>query len=188
MFLPIDKYPFLQKLKANTDVIAAEFASQQSAPFMENFLAPKISDLDSHTSYWVKEGGFDSSQIGYDARDGSWASFALYKKGFPIKICDVASCFPVTHRLLLEIPNLNFASFFKLAPSSGTKDHSHSESNLIFHLCLTDLDGKSVLHCGNEEIVMSKKGDYCLFDYSIHHSSFNSSSRNRINLVVDFSI
>jgi hypothetical protein len=186
MFYPIEKYPILKSIQEKNALIVSEFNSQKEKEFMKNFMTAKLPDLNSHTEYWIKEGGFDETQIGYDARDGSWASFPLFKKGFPIKWYDVEECFPETINLIRAVPGVNFASFFRLGPNSGAKRHSHLPSNLIFHLCLVDLDKDSELECNNVKTVFRKKGDHCLFNYSLPHSSFNFSNENRINLVIDF--
>lgn len=186
MFQPIDKYPILEKIKSSFEIIANEFEAQKNEELMKNFMISALPDIHSHTQYWIKEGGFDETQIGYDARDGSWASFPLFKKGFPIKWYDSEKIFPETIKLINQVPGVNFAAFFRLGPDSGAKRHTHVQSNLIFHLCLTNLDADSELECNGEKTYFRKKGDHCLFNYSLPHSSFNSSSQNRINLVIDF--
>lgn len=186
MFYPIDNYSFLKNIRDNVDVIANELTAQLGQDLMADFINSKVPELNSHTHYWIKEGGFDETQIGYDARDGSWASFPLFKKGFPIKWYEVEKIFPETHHLISQVPNANFASFFRLGPNSGAKRHQHLQSNLIFHLCLVDLDKDSELECNGEKVIFRKKGDWCLFNYSMPHSSFNHSTNDRINLVIDF--
>lgn len=186
MFYDIEEFPFLKKLVLNTKELADELEWQMQQPFMAGFISPTVPDLNSHTEHWIRENGLESSQTGYDSRNGSWGSFPLYKKGFPIKWYNVNETFPKTINSVLAIPGLNFSAFFKIAPGSGTKEHAHQNSNLIFHLCLTDVKGKSVINCNGEEKILSKKGDWCIFDYSLPHSSLNSGNNSRINLVIDF--
>lgn len=188
MFYDINNYPFLKPIQDNIDVIVDEFNAQKKKELMQDFLNSTIPEIKSHTQYWIKEGGFDETQIGYDARDGSWASFPLFKKGFPIKWYNVNESFPETIKLIESVPNVNFASFFRLGPNSGAKRHQHLQSNLIFHLCLTDLNNDSELECNGEKKIFRKKGDWCLFNYSLPHSSFNFATENRINLVIDFTV
>lgn len=186
MFNDIQSYPFLKVIHSKTEIIVKEFNSQKGKEFMKNFMTAALPEINSHTDYWIKEGGFDETQIGYDARDGSWASFPLFKNGFPIKWYDVDECFPETIKLIRAVPGVNFASFFRLGPNSGAKRHSHLQSNLIFHLCLVDLDNDSELECNDVKTTFRKQGDHCLFNYSLPHSSFNYASIDRINLVIDF--
>lgn len=186
MFYEIENFPFLKNMVNNVDLFAEEFLRQKGQPFISDFLNAPLPELNSHSQYWIKENGIDSSQIGYDARDGSWSSFPLYKKGFPIKWYEVEKAFPLISEGISKVPDLNFSAFFRLAPGSGTKEHRHAAANLIFHLCLSDVDGESVLACDGKEKIISKKGDYALFDYSKPHSSFNSGKTDRINLIVDF--
>jgi aspartyl/asparaginyl beta-hydroxylase (cupin superfamily) len=186
MFYPIDKFPFLEQIRRNVDAIAMEFEAQMKTPLLHNFMHSEEPEIHAHSDYWIKEGGFSSGQIGYDARDGSWGSFPLYKKGFPIKWYDVEKTFPKTFANVMTVPNVNFSAFFKIAPGAGTKEHKHAQQNLIFHLCLFDIEGHSVLTCNGEEKVLSKKGDCAVFDYSKAHSSFNFAKQTRINLIIDF--
>lgn len=186
MFQSIDAFPELLKIKSSFETITKEFELQRDRELMKEFILSALPDIHSHTQYWIKEGGFDETQIGYDARDGSWASFPLFKKGFPIKWYDPESTFPETLKMIQSVPGVNFAAFFRLGPGSGAKRHTHIQSNLIFHLCLTDLDADSELECDGKKTFFRKKGDHCLFNYSLPHSSFNPSHQNRINLVIDF--
>lgn len=186
MFYDIKEFPFLEAILRDTDKLAAELEAKMKLPFMENFFATTLPDLNSHTEHWIRENGLEASQSGYDARDGSWASFPLYKKGFPIKWYDVHDSFPETIARIERVPSVNFAAFFKITPGSGTLEHAHNESNLIFHLCLSDVGGESVITCNGEQKIIRQKGDWCIFDYSLPHSSFNSGSKDRINLIIDF--
>jgi aspartyl/asparaginyl beta-hydroxylase (cupin superfamily) len=186
MFYDIKDFPFLENIVANTDLLALELESKMNLPFMANFFATTLPDLNSHTEHWIRENGLEAEQAGYDARNGSWASFPLYKKGFPIKWYDVNTEFPETISLINSIPKVNFAAFFKITPGSGTQEHVHLESNLIFHLCLSDVGGESVITCNGKNKIIKQKGDFCLFDYSLPHSSFNYGKKDRINLIIDF--
>lgn len=186
MFYDIEKFSFLKEIIRNTDMLVDELESQRHEPFMANFFSPTLPDLNSHTQHWIRENALESEQIGYDTRDGSWASFPLYKKGFPIKWYDAESSFPKTLKSILSVPEVNFSAFFRITPGSGTKEHAHKESNLIFHLCLSDVEGESIINCNGVEKSLSRKGDHCLFDYSLPHSSTNKGKKDRINLIIDF--
>lgn len=187
MFYDIRLFPFLESIVSNVDAIAHEFELRKNEPFMADFVNAPLPELKSHTEHWIKESGIDAANTGYDARDGSWSSFPLYKKGFPIKWYDAENSFPVAFKHILNVPGVNFSSFFRLAPGSGTKEHAHKLSNLIFHLCLFDVEGDSVLSCDGEDKIIKKKGDYAIFDYSKPHSSFNYGKNDRINFAIDFS-
>ena len=59
--------------------------------------------------------------------------------------------------------------------------------DLIFHLVLDDLDGDDcMITCGGQSRRTSRRGDWVLFDYSQPHSSFNRTTRSRINIILDF--
>ncbi len=191
MFYDLKDFPFLQNLVDNVDKVGEELLHlKNNSTFMERFYdyppSTPIEEVTTHVDYWVRESGIHPDQIGYEARNGEWVAFALYKTGFPIKWFDVNKEFPFTIQEILKVPNVNFSAFFRIAPSAGSNEHSHNKANLIFHLTLYDLDGESVMRCNGEEKILSKKGDWCIFDYSKPHSSFNFSKTDRINLIIDF--
>lgn len=191
MFYNLDSFPFLKTLVDNVDIVGKELMDlKNSSNLLDKFFDyppdTPLSETTSHVDYWIREGGFHPDQIGYEARNGEWVAFALYKVGFPIKWMDVEKLFPFTYQQIIKVPNANFAAFFRIAPNSGSNEHQHNKANLIFHLCLFDLDADSVMRCDGEEKILRKKGDWCIFDYSKPHSSFNYSSGDRINLVIDF--
>ena len=95
--------------------------------------------------------------------------------------------FPLTTGLVADVPALNFCSFFRLAPGAEVLEHRHRHRNLIFHLVLDDLDGDDcMITCGGQSRRTSRRGDWVLFDYSQPHSSFNRTTRSRINIILDF--
>jgi len=183
---PLD-FPFLARIIDNKQAIINEFTAKIKSDLLHNFLQDEVPILHSHTEYWIKEGGFDSETIGYDSRIGTFGSFPLFKKGFPIKWCDIESEFPVMLSHIKSVPKVNFSALSRLGINSGLDEHVHCNKNLIFHLCLTDVQGISILRCNGKERVLSRPGDYALFDYSLPHSSFNYGKSDRINLAIDFS-
>lgn len=191
MFYTLDKYPQLVELVNQVDLISEEYLRlKNTSDLLEGFhhYPPDtpLEKTNTHIEYWIRENGIHPEQTGYEARNGEWVAFPIYKTGFPIKWYEVEKTFPLTYPKIVKIPGINFSAFFRIAPNSGSNEHTHTRSNLIFHLCLFDLDGDSVMRCGKEEKILSKKGDWCLFDYSIAHSSFNYSKKDRINLIIDF--
>lgn len=188
MFYDVHNFPFLVSIIEQSEILCLEFEQQKKTSLLHGFMNDDLPEIHSHTDYWIKEGGFAAEQIGYDSRNGTFGTFPLFKKGFPIKWYNLHETFPLISNAILSVPNVNFATFTRIAPNSGVDKHTHLQSNLIFHLCLTDVDGTSILNCNGEERVISKKGDYVLFDYSMPHSSFNYGKADRINLAIDFSI
>lgn len=191
MFYDIKQFSFLETIRDNFEIVLNEFKKNYKVtPLMDHFaFHPQELPLHNKTKEienWVYENGFHPEQTGYDARNGEWTAFPLFKKDEPINWYDVKKSFPETFQLVKDIPNLNLAAFFRLAPGSGTKNHHHTQRNLIFHLCMTDLDGESIMNCNGDSRKLNKKGDWCLFDYSKEHSSFNFSDKERINLAIDF--
>jgi hypothetical protein len=191
MFYNIEQFPFLVNIKNNLNVIINEFNHQyKSTPLLDEFTNyPPDKPLNERTKQienWVFQNGFHPNQTGYDSRNGEWTAFPLLKKDESIDWYDAKVSFPQTLELVKNIPSLNLAAYFRLAPNAGTKEHKHTQKNLIFHICLSDLEGESNISCDGKTITLKKKGDYCLFDYSKVHSSFNYDIKERINLAIDF--
>lgn len=187
MFYSIDNFPFLKPFIDQADLISTEFSTaRKNVQALNAFMLDELPELYSHTDYWSKETGIDGDTLGYDARNGTWGAFPIYKKGFPIKWYDVNKELPIISSLLKDVPELSFSSFMRLGPNSGTAPHAHKLSHLIFHLALFDNPDTSFLKCNEEEITFSKKGQYAIFDYSNMHSSFNSGKIDRVHLTIDF--
>jgi len=191
MFYSISEFPFLspavERMTQLRDELLTVGRETNLLDGFYNCTADIMERTESrHIQYWSKDNGFHPEQVGYDARNGEWTAIPLYKHGFPIRWYDAPSAFPVAYDLMKAVPQVNFSAFFRLAPGAGTREHVHTNRNLIFHLCLFDLDGESVMHCNGEERILKKAGDYCLFDYSKPHWSHNSSGSDRINFIIDF--
>ena len=187
MYADYSKYPFLVNLINNVDVIAKEFEdAEQKFKYVSEFKNDKNPTIYNHADYWIKENKFHPDNIGYEARDGVWAAFPVYKIGFPIEWYNVKEQFPNVHLLLKQIPNLYFSCFMRLDSMAKTTAHKHLMKNLIFHLLLHDLDKPCVFNVNGEEKILQKKGDALLFNYSEEHSSINLASYTRINFTIDF--
>ncbi len=187
MFYDIEHFPVLQQLRANVDRIAEELYRADSDPVVADFLSetPQVPYY-RHVEYWTRDVGIHPEQIGDTPAYGGSIALPLYKRNFPVKDYNPEAAFPFLFPLQLQVPELNFSAFFRLPPESGTREHTHTSRNLIFHLCLSDADGISTLTCAGEQRALGRKGDYVIFDYSKPHSSFNKGRKDRINLVCDF--
>ena len=191
MFYSIENFPFLKSFTSNIDAIAAEFTlAQKEIQDLKDFLSAEQHFSLSHIYYWAIETmGKDDYYVEDDHRDeGVWAGFPLFKENFPIKNYDVKKYFPLTMSLIEKIPDVFFASYMRLSPQGLISTHQHKMANLIFHISLADNPGGSVMVCGDDQILLTKKGDYALFDYRIPHSTKNHGSIDRMNLVIDFRI
>lgn len=191
MFYELKDFPFLQNLVDNVDKVTAELNNlRANNTVLDKFFDyppdTPLTETTSHVEYWIKESGIHPDQIGYEARKGEWVAFPLYKKGFPIKWLNMQEAFPFTMSQIMETPGVNFSALFRIAPNSGSNEHAHSQSNFIFHLCLYDLDNDSEMICDGKKKILRKKGDWCIFNYSKPHSSFNYSTKDRVNLIIDF--
>lgn len=183
-------FSFLKNIISKVDILSNEYleAYNKIKELKEFFKDGEMPPVYSHFDYWVRESGFDHTQIGYDARGANpVGGFPLYKKGFPIKWMDVPSVFPGTHELLMEVKNIHFAQYAIMAPGSHILPHKHTtQGSFIFHINLFDLSGESVFIAGNERTIIKKKGDCFIFNPIDEHESINSSKSYRINLMIDF--
>ena len=200
MFFELDDFPFLKKILDSREFIRSELfdsmeAGKQASPMAhalgfwadgetdQDLLAPPSPIVDE----WVRKGGFHPDQIGYDSRGGRWATLPLLSSDKPELHGVSKKYFPLTTSLVADIPSLNFCSFFRLAPGAEVLEHKHRDRNLIFHLVLDDLDGDDcMICCAGQARRTSRRGDWALFDYSQPHSSFNRTTRSRVNIIVDF--
>lgn len=188
MFYSINHLDFLQNILKNVDIIQREFLyARKQVPELEKFISDGLPEIHSHLAHWLKENNLDWESLGYDPRNGAWGAFPVFKTGYPIKWYDAPNIFPETFKLINATPNTYFASFMRLKQNSITATHAHSiKGHLIFHVSLFDLDNYSAITCGKETITISKKGDYCLFDYAEDHGSANYSNTDRVNFSIDF--
>jgi hypothetical protein len=189
MFYAVDNFNFLKPFIENIDLIGDEFNSaKKEIPDLQAFLNAEKHFSLSHVYYWAIETmGKDDYYAEDDHRDeGVWAGFPLFKENFPIKSYDVKKHFPFTLSLIQNIPEVFFATYMRLSPQGLISTHQHKLPNLIFHLSLVDNPGGSIMLCGNQQLNLTKKGDYALFDYRIPHSTKNNGLIDRINLVIDF--
>jgi hypothetical protein len=187
MFYSINQFPFLESIRSRVDEIAVEFnEAKKELPQLSEFMLSRKPELYSHTDYWTKETGITEDKIGYDARNGTWGAFPIFKEGFPIKWYSVNDFFPTTIKLIESVPDVYFSSFMRLSPGSKAAPHQHQLSHLIFHLALFDNKIGSSLTCGDSTIHFRNKGDYAIFDYRNIHSSENYGLEERIHLTIDF--
>lgn len=186
----LKNYSYLQPFINNIQALAHEYEAaalnlNELKHFFKNNEMPVVY---SHFDYWVKESGFDTEDIGYDARgEKPVGAFPLFKKGFPIKWYDVNQHFPLTYSILMKVPGIHFAQFSIMAPGSHILAHKHKVSDSrIFHINLFDLDGEAEFSAGHDIIQLKKRGDYFMFDPSDMHESKNHSNSYRVHLMFDF--
>ncbi len=190
MFLDPLKIPFLDELISNKELLFSEFENaKKSEQSLSEFLETKDPTFPNHTKYWVLENYLDADQTGYDLRNGLWSAYPLFKKNFPISWYPVEKRFPLLTTLFKKNPAIEFACFMRLESLAETKPHVHSRQHLIFHLLMNDLDNDGcIFTCNGHVKLLRKKGEFLMFDYSLEHSTQNTASVDRINLVIDFKL
>lgn len=179
---------FLNILTDDKELVFNEFLNARAIePSFDFFLKTNSPDFPNHTKFWLTENTIDAEQTGYDLRTGIWGAFPLYKKGFPVKWFDVKKAFPYLSHFFENTNEIEFACFMRLGAGEKIEKHAHSRQHLIFHMLMNELDNKGCeFTCGEEKKTLLHKGDVLMFDYSLQHASFNASSFDRINLVIDF--
>lgn len=189
MFYDVEKFPFLSRFIDNYLDIKNELfhslSDVQARKLIEETDTPDF--LETYTSFWVKENGFNEDQIGYDIRQGEYHTLPIFKKDYPVVSFDVNTYFPKTMEMLNHVPNLYFSAFFKMSGKSTLKPHTHNRRHLIFHLLMNDLEeGICEVTVDGNTTVLKQEGDHLLFDYSYEHSTVNHAVNPRYNFVVDF--
>lgn len=187
MFIDYTKITFLNNIVDNVDLLSNEFNDvQNKVSELKYFVENSNPKLHHHVDYWIKDNKFHPDDVGYEVREGVWCSFPLYKMGFPINLYNVKDKFPIANKMMSMVSNLNFASYMRLDSKAKTTPHKHLMKNYIFHVLLFDIDAPCYFYVNGYEKSIQKKGDAVLFDYSLEHSSYNSSSNQRIDFTVDF--
>lgn len=187
MFQSVEDYSFLSVFYKNASLIRKEVLESNIS---ENLNSDGV---DAHLGWWVLDNGFHPQQIGFDIRDGGYLALSLFKKDFPVRSSYIEKYFSKTLSLIDEVVNefsinAHYSGIFIMHPSASLREHSHTRSNLIYHLLLNDLDGEGCkLTCAEEVRFLRNKYDQLLFDYSYPHSSKNLSNDIRFNFVFDFS-
>lgn len=187
MFIDYNKIEFLRNIVVNVNDLSGEFIKAQNQLVeLKKFVNDSDPIFHHHVDYWIRDNKFHPDDVGYEVREGVWCSFPLYKMGFPINWYDLKTIFPVTYNILSTVPNLNFSSYMRLDPNAKTTSHKHLMKNYIFHVLLFDLDAPCVFYVNGKEKSIQKKGDAVLFDYSLEHSSHNTSTFKRFDFTIDF--
>ena len=174
-FYPREQFPWLEDLEAATEDICAELAAvMQGGEGFEPYL---------QSSPAVPATG-DTRLL--DSLD--WGAFFLYRNGELIER-NAARC-PRTMRAIerLPLPRVRgrdpMALFSVLRPGARIPPHTgYLNTRLICHLPLVVPPGCH-FRVGNEQRQW-KKGEAWVFDDSIEHEAWNSSTETRVILLVD---
>ena len=155
MFIDYSRFDFLNSVVDNIDVISGEFKAVSKTDFFKTFLYHEKPPIYNHVEYWTRDNKLHPDDLGYDIPNGIWASFPLYKIGFPINWYNVKAHFPETLKLLKHTPGLNYVSFMRLDAGAIATAHKHLMKDYIFHVLMHDIDGD-----GCEFSVESEKTHY----------------------------
>lgn len=185
MFIDVSRYGFLEPIVAQVDSISLELErALSSIPAVREALLTDMA-MDFPSNQWTWDNAINTAAVGYDLRQGSYTMFSLYKEGHDLQLA--RESFPTTLELIGNVEGMVYACISALAPGAHLHRHAHNRRHNIFHLLLNDLHGgRCEMLCGEERLMLGRKGDTALFDYSIPHESSNHAGNIRFNLMVDF--
>lgn len=156
-FYDSSKFPFVETLEANWQLIRQELNQLQGSNF-----------IDYSEKFLYKNG---------------WKTLGLY--AFGIKIERNCELCPETTKLIEKIPNLFTAAFSALEAGTHITPHAgHPEQVLRCHLGLVVPD-RCGIRVGNYTRNWAE-GQCLIFDDTFEHEAWNQSDRTRIVLLIDF--
>lgn len=121
--------------------------------------------------------------------NGQWTICPIFNSKYSTLHCPVpnskfAELFPITYKLVTQIPLLKQACFSRLHPK--TKLHTHTHENTtsdIMHIgVIVPQDQSCGLTVGNHTHIWNKAGDVVIFNDTRPHHAWNDSCLDRVVL------
>lgn len=168
---PIEKFPFLYPLQEAWEDILAEYkasiAIETTSGITDNGLVWPWPDKDLYNKGWKTVG------LVYKGRDDYH-----YTK-------QVRERFPLTNKLVKEVPGVYIAGFSILEPKTRIYPHTgYTTAVYRSHLGLITPKGAWIEIAG--EKVEWEQGKLFVFDDTVTHNAYNGSDEERVILMVDF--
>jgi aspartyl/asparaginyl beta-hydroxylase (cupin superfamily) len=166
-FFPLERFPWVEHIERNADVIRAEVER-----LLEDHDAlPNFQDISK-----------DQIEITTDDR---WKTFFLYGYGFTAKL-GVEMC-PQTAALMREIPGMTTAMISILSPGKHILDHRGPYKGVLrYHLGLiVPEDAEACRIRVGDDIRHWEKGKSMVFDDTFNHEVWNDTEETRVVLFVD---
>jgi beta-hydroxylase len=166
-FFPLERFPWVEHIEANWEVIREE---------AERLLEDR-------------EGLANFQDISKDqieiTDDDRWKTFFLYGYGFEAKL-GVEMC-PKTAALMREIPGMTTAMFSILSPRKHILDHRGPYKGVLrYHLGLVvPEDAESCRIRVGEDFRHWEAGESMVFDDTFNHEVWNDTDDTRVVLFVD---
>ena len=168
---PIEKFPFLYPIQEAWEDILAEYkaaiAVETTSGMTDNGLVWPWPDKDLYNKGWKAVG------LVYKGRDDYY-----YTK-------QVRERFPLTNKLVKEVPGVYIAGFSILEPKTRIYPHTgYTTAVYRSHLGLVTPKGAWIEIAG--EKVEWEAGKMFVFDDTVTHNAYNGSDEERVILMVDF--
>jgi beta-hydroxylase len=166
-FFPVERFPWIEQVEANSEVIREE---------LERVLA----DRDALPNF--QDISKDQIEITDDDR---WKTFFLFGYGFRAKL-NTDMC-PRTTELMEQIPGMTTAMFSILSPRKHILDHRGPYKGVLrYHLGLViPQDAQSCRIRVGDDIRHWEQGRSLMFDDTFNHEVWNDTDETRVVLFVD---
>lgn len=123
--------------------------------------------------------------------NGLWTICPIYVSRVSAMKCPIpnhilAQLFPVTQKLICQIPSVQFAGFSRLHPHSILDLHTHENPNSdIMHIGVIIPPGKtSGLKVGDHVHLWHAPGDIIIFNDNRPHEAWNHSDQDRVVIYI----
>ncbi len=166
-FFPLERFPWVEYIERNSDVIREEVERLLD----DRDALPNFQDISK-----------DQIEITDDDR---WKTFFLYGYGFEAKL-GVEMC-PRTAALMREIPGMTTAMISILSPRKHILDHRGPYKGVLrYHLGLVvPEDAASCRIRVGDDIRHWEEGKSMIFDDTFNHEVWNDTDETRVVLFVD---
>jgi beta-hydroxylase len=166
-FLPLERFPWVEQVEANVEVIRQEV----EAVLADREALPSFQEISK-----------DQVAITNDDR---WKTFFLYGYGFTADLC-VELC-PKTAEIMRQIPGLTTAMFSILSPRKHILAHRGPYKGVLrYHLGLIVPQQKEQCRIRvGDEIRHWEQGRSMIFDDTFDHEVWNDTDETRVVLFVD---
>jgi beta-hydroxylase len=169
---PIDKYPFLYKIQDAWEDILGEFNEHVKLNSQSGMM-----DMPGLIWPWPEKHLYNQG----------WKAVGLIYKGRDDfrYTQEVKKHFPITNKLVMEVPGVYIAGFSILEPKTKIYPHTgYTKDVYRSHLGLITPKGAYLEVAG--EKVEWEQGKMFVFDDMVTHNAYNGSDEERVILMVDF--
>lgn len=176
-------FAFIAEIVSRWRLIRQEYIELQ-APVLG---LHRIGAADLYAETLLRENGWTPSwQVGSDAPNADWLTYALCYKG--LLPDGLAGLMPATARLMARLRGVEVCALSLMRPRSFIAPHAHPELRgrmLTLHVGLMAAAGLSWM-CVAGEMRAQTEGGALVFDGSLDHFSVNMADADRVVLYAEF--